>query len=81
VKNNASRTQRKNPENRGGKRRKKITEPGKERRKQRRERARTKTERGPKNRETGREQNDSFPALPLLSKRKEVQRSCKCWSP
>jgi len=26
--------------------------------------------RGPKNRETGREQNDSIPALPLLSKRK-----------
>jgi len=33
-------------------------------------RAWTKTERGPKNREIGREQKDSRPALPLFSKRK-----------
>jgi hypothetical protein len=80
VKNNASRTQRKNPENRGERDEKNHRTGERKKKTEERERARTKTERGPKNRETGREQNDSIPALPLLSKRKEVQRSCKRWS-
>jgi len=48
------------------------TEPRKTREETGRERVERCSEnrRGPKNRETGREQNDSVPALPLLSKRK-----------